>query len=156
MSLLALGPTQLGHFLHEIHLPPKLRYPPINLHSSLTTLLTWLNLTESTWSKPCSQMEELYLAATNVSFHTWSVFIAAQETYGPPHPFIYWTSDKKNYNIPFSLRLNFWNITILHNAMLDSWASHNLMPKVVMERLGLEITRPYKDITILIPIELSV
>ena len=30
--------------------------------------------------------------------------------------------------------------------MLDSGASHNLMPKVVMERLGLEVTRPYKDL----------
>jgi hypothetical protein len=34
----------------------------------------------------------------------------------------------------------------LHNAMLDSRASHNLMPKVVMDQLGLEITRPYKDL----------
>ena len=33
-----------------------------------------------------------------------------------------------------------------HNAMLDSGASHNLMPKVIMERMGLEITRPYKDL----------
>ena len=30
--------------------------------------------------------------------------------------------------------------------MLDSGASHNLMPKFVMERLGLEITKPYKDL----------
>jgi len=30
--------------------------------------------------------------------------------------------------------------------MLDSGASHNLMPKVLMERLGLEITKPYKDL----------
>ena len=29
--------------------------------------------------------------------------------------------------------------------MLDSGASHNLMPNVVMESLGLEITKPYKD-----------
>jgi hypothetical protein len=28
--------------------------------------------------------------------------------------------------------------------MLDSGASHNLMPKDVMEKLGLDITRPYK------------
>jgi ribonuclease HI len=34
----------------------------------------------------------------------------------------------------------------LHNAMLDSGASHNLMPKVVMDQLGLDITRPYKDL----------
>lgn len=30
--------------------------------------------------------------------------------------------------------------------LLDSGASHNLMPKIVMEKLGLEITRPYKDL----------
>ena len=30
--------------------------------------------------------------------------------------------------------------------MLDSGASHNLMPKAVMEKLNLEITRPYKDL----------
>jgi ribonuclease HI len=34
----------------------------------------------------------------------------------------------------------------LHNSMLDSGASHNLMPKVIMDELGLDITRPYKDI----------
>ena len=35
---------------------------------------------------------------------------------------------------------------ILHNAMLDSGASHNLMPKAIMETLNLEITRPYKNV----------
>lgn len=30
--------------------------------------------------------------------------------------------------------------------MLDSGSSHNLMPKVVMDQLGLEFTRPYKDL----------
>jgi hypothetical protein len=33
----------------------------------------------------------------------------------------------------------------LNNAMLDSRESHNLMPKVVMDQLGLDITRHYKD-----------
>lgn len=33
----------------------------------------------------------------------------------------------------------------LHNTMLDSGASHNLMPKVIMDNLGLDITKPYKD-----------
>lgn len=35
---------------------------------------------------------------------------------------------------------------LLHNCMLDSGASHNLMALEVMERLGLQITRPYKDL----------
>jgi hypothetical protein len=34
----------------------------------------------------------------------------------------------------------------LHNAMLDSGASHNLMLKVIMDELGLDVTRPYKDL----------
>jgi hypothetical protein len=46
---------------------------------------------------------------------------------------------------PFYISLNIHDL-ILHNAMLDSGASHNLMPKDVMEKLGLEVTRPYKDL----------
>jgi ribonuclease HI len=46
---------------------------------------------------------------------------------------------------PFYISLNIHDKT-LHNAMLDSGASHNLMPKAVMEKLGLDITRPYKDL----------
>jgi hypothetical protein len=30
--------------------------------------------------------------------------------------------------------------------MLDSGPSHNMMPKMVMDQLGLDITRPYKDL----------
>jgi len=46
---------------------------------------------------------------------------------------------------PFYISLNVHDKT-LHNVMLDSGASHNLMPKVVMENLGLDITKPYKDL----------
>ena len=42
-----------------------------------------------------------------------------------------------------SLRLHEY---VLHNAMFDSGASHNLMPKVIMEKLGLDITRKYHDL----------
>ena len=35
---------------------------------------------------------------------------------------------------------------VVHNTMLDSGASHNLMPKGVAESLGLEVTRHYKDL----------
>ena len=45
---------------------------------------------------------------------------------------------------PFYVSLNIHDM-ILHNAMLDFGASHNLMARVVVESLGLEITRPYKD-----------
>jgi hypothetical protein len=44
---------------------------------------------------------------------------------------------------PFYISLNIHDL-ILHNAMLDLGASHNLMPKAMMEKLGLEVTRPYK------------
>ena len=46
---------------------------------------------------------------------------------------------------PFYVSLNIHD-KVLHNAMFDYGASHNLMPKSVMERLDLEITRPYKDL----------
>ena len=46
---------------------------------------------------------------------------------------------------PFYISLTIHD-QILHNVMIDSGASHNLMPKAIMETLNLEITRPYKDL----------
>jgi ribonuclease HI len=46
---------------------------------------------------------------------------------------------------PFYISLNIHEKT-LHNCLLDSGASHNLMPKAVMDDLGLEITKPYHDL----------
>jgi hypothetical protein len=46
---------------------------------------------------------------------------------------------------PFYITLNVHD-QLLHNCMLDSGASHNVMPKSIMDKLGLEITRPYGDI----------
>ena len=34
----------------------------------------------------------------------------------------------------------------LHNSMFDTRASHNLMPKEIMDALGLDIMRQYKDL----------
>ena len=44
---------------------------------------------------------------------------------------------------PFNLSLNVHDM-VVHNAMLYSSASHNLIPKGVVEILGFEVTRPYK------------
>jgi ribonuclease HI len=46
---------------------------------------------------------------------------------------------------PFYISLNIHDKT-LHNCLLDSGASHNLMPKAVMDELGLEITKSYHDL----------
>ena len=37
---------------------------------------------------------------------------------------------------------------LIHNCMLDSGASHNLIPKVIMEELGLEVTNTYHELYI--------
>jgi hypothetical protein len=46
---------------------------------------------------------------------------------------------------PFYISLNVHD-KILHNCLMDSGSSHNVIPKVVMEELGLEITKPYQDL----------
>ena len=46
---------------------------------------------------------------------------------------------------PFYISLNIHD-KILHNCLLDSGVSHNLMPKAVMDELGLDITKPYHAI----------
>jgi hypothetical protein len=46
---------------------------------------------------------------------------------------------------PFYISLNIHD-RILHNCLLDLGASHNLMPNVMMEELGLEITDTYHDL----------
>jgi hypothetical protein len=44
---------------------------------------------------------------------------------------------------PFYVSMKIHDMT-LHISMLDSRASHNMMPKVVMDQLGLDINMPYK------------
>jgi ribonuclease HI len=46
---------------------------------------------------------------------------------------------------PFYISLNVHD-KILHNCLIDLGSSHNVMPKVVMKELGLEITKPYQDL----------
>jgi ribonuclease HI len=53
--------------------------------------------------------------------------------------------DRDDSSPPFYTSLNIHD-KVLHNCLMDSGASHNLMPKIVMEELGLEVTRTYHDL----------
>jgi len=53
--------------------------------------------------------------------------------------------DRDDSSPPFYTSLNIHD-KVLHNCMMDSGAFHNLMPKTVMEELGLEITKTYHDL----------
>ena len=50
-----------------------------------------------------------------------------------------------NSSPPFYITLTIHD-KMIHNCLLDSVASHKLMPKAVMEALGLSITKPYHDL----------
>jgi hypothetical protein len=52
--------------------------------------------------------------------------------------------DKDDSSPPFYTSLNIHE-NMMHNCLMDSGASHNLMPKTVMEELGLEITKSYHE-----------
>jgi ribonuclease HI len=53
--------------------------------------------------------------------------------------------DRDDSSPPFYTSLNIHD-KVLHNCLMDSGASHNLMHKAVMEELGLEVTRAYHDL----------
>jgi ribonuclease HI len=53
--------------------------------------------------------------------------------------------DRDDSSPPFYTSLNIHD-KVLHNCLMDSGASHNLMPKTVMEELRLEITKSYHDL----------
>jgi hypothetical protein len=53
--------------------------------------------------------------------------------------------DVSDASPPFYISLNVHD-KILHKCLMDSGAPHNVIPKIVMEELGLEITKPYQDL----------
>ena len=55
------------------------------------------------------------------------------------------TENEAGASPPFYITLTIHE-QMIHNCLLDSWASHNLIPKAVMEDLGLSITKPYHDL----------
>ena len=53
--------------------------------------------------------------------------------------------DRYDSSPPFYTSLNIHD-KVLHNFLMDLGASHNLMPKIVMEELGLEVKKTYHDL----------
>ena len=53
--------------------------------------------------------------------------------------------DRDDSSPPFYTSLNIHD-KVLHNCLMDSRASHNLMSKTIMEELGLGITKAYHDL----------
>jgi len=53
--------------------------------------------------------------------------------------------DREETSPPFHVSLKIHD-KILHNCLLDTRASHNLMPKIFMDELGLEIMKTYHDL----------
>jgi hypothetical protein len=53
--------------------------------------------------------------------------------------------DREDFSPPFYTSLKIHD-NMLHNFLMDSGASHNLMPNIVMEELGLEVTKAYHDL----------
>jgi hypothetical protein len=53
--------------------------------------------------------------------------------------------DRDDSSPPFYTSLNIHD-KVLHNFLMDSGESHNIMPKIVMEELGLEVTKTYHDL----------
>jgi hypothetical protein len=53
--------------------------------------------------------------------------------------------NKSDSSPPFYISLNIYG-KIVHNCLMDSGASHNVMSKVDMDELGLDITKPYLDL----------
>ena len=57
----------------------------------------------------------------------------------------HWKVSQDSDVAPFYISLRVHDY-VLHNAMFHSGASHNLMPKAIVEKLGLDITRKYHDL----------
>jgi hypothetical protein len=53
--------------------------------------------------------------------------------------------DRDDSSPPLYTSLNIHD-KVLHNCLMESGTSHNLMPKIVMEEIGLEITKAYHDL----------
>jgi hypothetical protein len=96
-------------------------------------------LTESVKNEPFKKyiMKFLQPTSPSVSFDVISLQDENPSVTIGPH-----IQDGSDASPPFYIFLNVHD-KILHNYLMNSGASHNVMPKVFMEELGLEIAKPY-------------
>ena len=116
--------------------------PSFSLEVELSKVKILVPLTELVKNKQYKSqiLKVLNLSDDNVSSDNINLQDDAPTIMFGPH------SDKNDsYVPPFYITLEIHDM-LLHNGMLDNGASHNLMPKKIMEHLGLEITRPYHDL----------
>jgi hypothetical protein len=76
-----------------------------------------------------------------------SGFVKVNNDPSQDQPIVLQTTNRGGFNgnhDPFFISLGV-NELILHNCMLDTGASTNVMPLGVMQQLGLETTRPYRN-----------
>ena len=69
--------------------------------------------------------------------------------------FLHSRDPNKEDHPPFYISL-IANDKLLHNCMLDSGASSNIVTKKVMEKMGLKITRPYQNVCVMDSREIDV
>jgi hypothetical protein len=53
--------------------------------------------------------------------------------------------DRNDSSPPFYTSLNIHD-KVFHNCLMDSGASHNIMPKIAMDELRLEVTKTYHNL----------
>ena len=81
-------PHSIRSLLPCIQSPSKIALSHHEWHSSITTLLIWSKLTQSSCSSPFSHLRVLNPASKMTSIHTRSVFIPTKEIYWSSYPLI--------------------------------------------------------------------
>jgi hypothetical protein len=138
---------KLSNFLYQKHVVPKIKESgrptaSFNLKHKLRKINILVPLTELMKNEPLKNYIMKVLQPTSPSVS--SDVISLQDE-NPAITLGTHIEDGSNASPPFYISLNVHD-KILHNYLKDSGASHNVMPKVVMEELGLEITKPYQDL----------
>ena len=113
-----MGPIHMCLPTHACDPPLKLCSPSRRYIVSRQCMWTWSKWLDQTWSNPVHTMWCSNQLLYSSSFHTRSVISPFKGVKVSPYPFYSTKWKYASYNIPFSLRLKFGNITVLPSHML--------------------------------------